>query len=111
MLYAMIDESLIDDRDYYGNKRLELAGGQISILFEDLFKRFNGELKTMVQWCLLTQSALITKKNCPCPELFLLRDTTLLSKRGQYFPTTLSLVSKNVPVLFILISRTESVAV
>ena len=49
MLYAMIDDSFIDDRDYYGNKRLELAGGQISLLFEDLFKRFNAELKTMVR--------------------------------------------------------------
>lgn len=48
MLYAMIDESYIDDRDYYGNKRLELAGGLLSLLFEDLFKRFNTELKIMV---------------------------------------------------------------
>ena len=48
MLYAMIDESFIDDRDYYGNKRLELAGGLLSLLFEDLFKRFNTELRIMV---------------------------------------------------------------
>ena len=32
-------------QDYYGNKRLELAGNLIAILFEDLFKRFNDELK------------------------------------------------------------------
>jgi DNA-directed RNA polymerase III subunit RPC2 len=32
-------------RDYYGNKRLELAGSLISLLFEDLFKRLNWELK------------------------------------------------------------------
>jgi len=35
----------MDDRDYYGNKRLELAGQLIAILFEDLFKRFNTEVK------------------------------------------------------------------
>ena len=34
----------LDDRDYYGNKRLELAGQLIAILFEDLFKRFNSEV-------------------------------------------------------------------
>ena len=35
----------MDDKDYYGNKRLELAGQLLSLLFEDLFKRFNAELK------------------------------------------------------------------
>lgn len=39
------DPSLIDDKDYYGNKRLELAGSLLAIMFEDLFKRFNWELK------------------------------------------------------------------
>lgn len=38
----------VDDRDYYGNKRLELAGQLISLLFEDVFKRFNSELKRHV---------------------------------------------------------------
>jgi DNA-directed RNA polymerase III subunit RPC2 len=32
-------------QDYYGNKRLELAGSLISLLFEDLFKRFNSDVK------------------------------------------------------------------
>jgi len=45
MLMAIDDPSFIDDRDYYGNKRLELAGGLLALLFEDLFKRMNSELK------------------------------------------------------------------
>mmetsp|Transcript_10383 Transcript_10383/g.31241 ORF Transcript_10383/g.31241 Transcript_10383/m.31241 type:complete len:1166 (-) Transcript_10383:34-3531(-) len=45
MLMAVLDPSYIDDRDYYGNKRLELAGGLMSLLFEDLFKRLNSDLK------------------------------------------------------------------
>jgi len=35
----------LDDKDYYGNKRLELAGNFMSLLFEDLFKLFNANLK------------------------------------------------------------------
>jgi len=45
VLMAMKDPKLIDDRDYVGNKRLELAGQLLALLFEDLFKRFNVELK------------------------------------------------------------------
>lgn len=44
VLRAQVDRSFIHDRDYYGNKRLELAGQLLSLLFEDLFKRFNSEL-------------------------------------------------------------------
>lgn len=39
------DRTRLDDKDYYGNKRLELAGQLLSLLFEDLFKRFNSDLK------------------------------------------------------------------
>ena len=45
LILALKNPEYIDDRDYYGNKRLELAGSLIGILFEDLFKRFNSELK------------------------------------------------------------------
>ncbi|XP_035230876.1 DNA-directed RNA polymerase III subunit RPC2-like, partial [Stegodyphus dumicola] len=45
IIEAEKNPQLLDDRDYYGNKRLELAGSLLSLLFEDLFKRFNLELK------------------------------------------------------------------
>ncbi|CAB4484844.1 unnamed protein product [Rhizophagus irregularis] len=45
VLMALANENLVDDRDYVGNKRLELAGSLLSLLFEDLFKKFNFDLK------------------------------------------------------------------
>ena len=45
-LDAHNDPKLLDDRDYYGNKRLELAGQLIGLLFEDLFKNFNQDIKS-----------------------------------------------------------------
>ena len=45
VLAASRDPSQLDDRDYYGNKRLELAGQLLGLLFEDLFKRLNAELR------------------------------------------------------------------
>lgn len=35
----------IDDRDFLGNKRFELAGDLLGLLFEDSFKRFTTEIK------------------------------------------------------------------
>lgn len=34
-----------NDRDFLANKRVECAGDMLSLLFEDLFKRFNSEVK------------------------------------------------------------------
>ncbi|PRP77129.1 DNA-directed RNA polymerase III subunit RPC2 [Planoprotostelium fungivorum] len=45
ILLANKDPHAIDDKDYYGNKRLELAGQLLSLMFEDLLKKFNNELK------------------------------------------------------------------
>ncbi|CEO94374.1 hypothetical protein PBRA_000159 [Plasmodiophora brassicae] len=44
LLNVVKNPKLIDDKDYYGNKRLELGGQLLSLLFEDLFKKFNFEL-------------------------------------------------------------------
>jgi DNA-directed RNA polymerase III subunit RPC2 len=46
-MIAETDGKLLDDRDYYGNKRLELAGSLLSLMFEDLFKRFNWEVSRL----------------------------------------------------------------
>ncbi|KAJ2581632.1 DNA-directed RNA polymerase III complex subunit Rpc2, partial [Coemansia sp. RSA 1836] len=48
VLQAVNRENMTDDLDYLGNKRLELAGQMLSLLFEDLFKRFNSDLKINV---------------------------------------------------------------
>ena len=45
---AAHDPSLLDDKDYYGNKRLELSGQLVALLFEDLFKKFQFDLKRQI---------------------------------------------------------------
>lgn len=45
MLLVQGNPELCDDKDYYGNKRVEAAGQMLALLFEDLFKKFNTELK------------------------------------------------------------------
>jgi len=47
-IMATHDDSFMDSKDYYGNKRLELAGYMMALLFEDLFKDFNQTLKKQV---------------------------------------------------------------
>ncbi len=56
VLMAMSDQKSVDDRDYVGNKRLELAGQLLSLLFEDLFKKFNHDLKTNIDKILKKQN-------------------------------------------------------
>ncbi|ORY78628.1 RNA polymerase III large subunit Rpc2 [Protomyces lactucae-debilis] len=48
VLMAMANPKMVDDRDYVGNKRLELAGQLLSLLFEDLFKTFNSQFKVNI---------------------------------------------------------------
>ncbi|KAL5520388.1 RPC2 [Sanghuangporus baumii] len=48
VLMCLNDEKMVDDRDYVGNKRLELAGQLLALLFEDLFKTFNTNLKSAI---------------------------------------------------------------
>uniref|UniRef100_A0A1D1YTE4 DNA-directed RNA polymerase subunit beta n=2 Tax=Anthurium amnicola TaxID=1678845 RepID=A0A1D1YTE4_9ARAE len=48
MMDAILNADTFDDRDYVGNKRLELSGQLVSLLFEDLFKSTNhAALETM----------------------------------------------------------------
>lgn len=48
VLEAIKDPKNIDDKDYYGNKRLECAGQLMGLLFEDLFKRLNADFKKLL---------------------------------------------------------------
>ncbi|KAI5452589.1 DNA-directed RNA polymerase III complex subunit Rpc2 [Naganishia albida] len=48
VLAVMVDPTQVDDRDYVGNKRLELAGQLLALLFEDLFKKFNTDFKLAI---------------------------------------------------------------
>ncbi|KAH7321048.1 DNA-directed RNA polymerase III 130 kDa polypeptide [Stachybotrys elegans] len=48
VLMAAHNPKLVDDRDFVGNKRLELAGQLLSLLFEDLFKKFTGDVRLSI---------------------------------------------------------------
>ncbi|XP_024024074.1 DNA-directed RNA polymerase III subunit 2 [Morus notabilis] len=45
---AILNKDAMDDKDYVGNKRLELSGQLISLLFEDLFKSMITEVRRAV---------------------------------------------------------------
>lgn len=73
VLLTSAGHTSVDDKDYYGNKRLELAGQLISLLFEDLFKRFNSDIKrqadlvlgkvTELVWCLVCPTSRYNNRN------------------------------------------------
>ncbi|KAI9099999.1 hypothetical protein DFS34DRAFT_579045 [Phlyctochytrium arcticum] len=47
-LQAVKEGGIVDDRDFVGNKRLELAGQLLSLLFEDLFKSWQANIKRSI---------------------------------------------------------------
>ncbi|KAJ3259133.1 DNA-directed RNA polymerase III core subunit ret1 [Boothiomyces macroporosus] len=47
-IQAVRDGGITDDRDFVGNKRLELAGQLLSLLFEDLFKNWTLQIKRAI---------------------------------------------------------------
>ncbi|KAF5175740.1 Dna-directed rna polymerase iii subunit [Thalictrum thalictroides] len=49
MMDAILNKDAMDDKDYVGNKRLELSGQSISLLFEDLFKTMNNYLQLKIK--------------------------------------------------------------
>ncbi|KAF2688659.1 beta and beta-prime subunits of DNA dependent RNA-polymerase [Lentithecium fluviatile CBS 122367] len=56
VIMAHLDSKLVDDRDYVGNKRLELSGQMLALLFEDHFKRFNHDFKLSIDKVLKKQN-------------------------------------------------------
>ncbi|KAK6119181.1 hypothetical protein DH2020_047075 [Rehmannia glutinosa] len=52
MMEAILNKDAMDDKDYVGNKRLELSGQMLSLLFEDLFKTMNDEARKTIDMTL-----------------------------------------------------------
>lgn len=60
-------QAIIEDsaKDFYGNKRLELAGSLLSLLFEDAFKIYNEQLRTQADKQLSARSRSDAFDFCP----------------------------------------------
>ena len=57
VIEAQKNNKKMDDKDYYGNKRLECAGYLLGLLFEDKLKVFNSELKKQIDRALVKRKA------------------------------------------------------
>lgn len=57
-LFTEDEIDIRNDRDYLANKRVECAGDMLSLIFEDLFKRFNFEVKKDLDKYLMKQKNL-----------------------------------------------------
>jgi DNA-directed RNA polymerase II subunit RPB2 len=51
LLLAAQGKRPLDDRDHYGNKRLDLAGPLLGTLFRQLFKKLNKDVRSYLQKC------------------------------------------------------------
>ncbi|XP_020576393.1 DNA-directed RNA polymerase III subunit 2 isoform X2 [Phalaenopsis equestris] len=49
MMDAVLNVDTFDDKDYVGNKRLELSGQLVALLFEDLFKSMNAQIANRME--------------------------------------------------------------
>lgn len=56
MMEAILNKDSMDDKDYVGNKRVELSGQLLALLFEDLFKSMNEEARIAIDHILNKQN-------------------------------------------------------
>lgn len=55
LFIAISRSDYVDTKDYYGNKRVELAGDLLGILFDDLFSKANKEFKKQLSFAIEKQ--------------------------------------------------------